>query len=144
MKYKVKTIYFKPENTYIKLRLIKWSYLQDQTFWLLSLGISKSKRQLNDWLNKRKNKRSKKLSTNLTGNSGLLPQLMAVRHLRVWTEELHPGDCIFFLCESKEKLKQFKIYSRWFKQREITGRYTDPDRFLFYYFKPAQAVETNS
>lgn len=144
MKYKVKTIYFEPENTYIKLRLIKWSHLQDQTFWLLSLGISKSKRQLNDWLNKRKNKRSKKLSTNLTGNSGLLPQLMAVRHLRVWTEELHPGDCIFFLCESKEKLKQFKIYSRWFKQREITGWYTDPNRFLFYYFKPAQAVETNS
>lgn len=144
MKYKVKTIYFEPENTYIKLRLIEWSHLQDQTFWLLSLGISKSKRQLNDWLNKRKNKRSKKLSTNLTGNSGLLPQLMAVRHLRVWTEELHPGDCIFFLCESKEKLKQFKIYSRWFKQREITGWYTDPDRFLFYYFKPAQAVETNS
>lgn len=144
MKYKVKTIYFEPENTYIKLRLIEWSHLQDQTFWLLSLGISKSKRQLNDWLNKRKNKRSKKLSTNLTGNSGLLPQLMAVRHLRVWTEELHPGDCIFFLCESKEKLKQFKIYSRWFKQREITGWYTDPNRFLFYYFKPAQAVETNS
>jgi len=144
MKYKVKTIYFEPENTHIKLRLIEWSHLQDQTFWLLSLGISKSKRQLNDWLNKRKNKRSKKLSTNLTGNSGLLPQLMAVRHLRVWTEELHPGDCIFFLCESKEKLKQFKIYSRWFKQREITGWYTDPDRFLFYYFKPAQAVETNS
>jgi len=144
MKYKVKTIYFEPENTYIKLRLIEWSHLQDQTFWLLSLGISKSKRQLNDWLNKRKNKRSKKLATNLTGNSGLLPQLMAVRHLRVWTEELHPGDCIFFLCESKEKLKQFKIYSRWFKQREITGWYTDPDRFLFYYFKPAQAVETNS
>lgn len=144
MKYKVKTIYFEPENTHIKLRLIEWSHLQDQTFWLLSLGISKSKRQLNDWLNKRKNKRSKKLATNLTGNSGLLPQLMAVRHLRVWTEELHPGDCIFFLCESKEKLKQFKIYSRWFKQREITGWYTDPDRFLFYYFKPAQAVETNS
>ncbi len=144
MKYKVKTIYFKPENTYIKLRLVKWNCLQDQTFWLLSLAISKSKRQLNDWLNKRKNKRSKKLSAKLTGNSGLLPQLMAVCYLRVWTEELHPGDCIFFLCESKEKFKQFKIYSRWFKQREITGWYTDPDRLLFYYFKPTQAIETNS
>jgi hypothetical protein len=143
MRYKVKSFYFKPENTYIKLRLVKWNCLQDQTFWLLSLAISKSKRQLNDWLNKRKNKRSKKLSVKLTGNSGLLPQLIAVRHLRVWTEELHPGDCIFFLCESKEKFKQFKIYSRWFKQREITGWYTDPDRLLFYYFKPAQLVETN-
>jgi len=144
MRYKVKSFYFKPENTYIKLRLVKWNCLQDQTFWLLSLAISKSKRQLNDWLNKRKNKRSKKLSAKLTGNSGLLPQLMAVRHLRVWTEELRPDDCIFFLCESKEKFKQFKIYSRWFKQREITGWHTDPDRFLFYYFKPTQAIETNS
>ena len=143
MRYKVKNFYFKPENTYIKLRLVKWNCLQDQTFWLLSLAISKSKRQLNDWSNKRKNKRSKKLSAKLTGNSGLLPQLIAIRHLRVWTEELHPGDCIFFLCESKEKFKQFKIYSRWFKQREITGWYTDPDRLLFYYFKPAQLVETN-
>ena len=143
MKYKVKTIYFKPENTYIKLRLVKWGRLQDQTFWLLSLGISKSKRQLNDWLNKRKNKRAKKLSVQLIGNSGLLPQLMAVRHLRVWTEKLPPGDCIFFLCESKEKLKQFKVYSRWFKQRENNGWYTDPDKLLFYYLKTIQPVETS-
>lgn len=143
MKYKVKTIYFKPENTYIKLRLVKWGRLQDQTFWLLSLGISKSKRQLNDWLNKRKNKRAKKLSAQLIGNSGLLPQLIAVRHLRVWTEKLPPGDCIFFLCESKEKLKQFKVYSRWFKQRENNGWYTDPDKLLFYYLKTIQPVETS-
>lgn len=143
MKYKVKTIYFKPENTYIKLRLVKWGRLQDQTFWLLSLGISKSKRQLNDWLNKRKNKRAKKLSVQLIGNSGLLPQLIAVRHLRVWTEKLPPGDCIFFLCESKEKLKQFKVYSRWFKQRENNGWYTDPDKLLFYYLKTIQPVETS-
>jgi len=143
MKYKVKTIYFKPENTYIKLRLIKWGRLQEQTFWLLSLAISKSKRQLNDWLNKRKNKRAKKLSTQLIGNSGLLPQLMAVRHLRVWTEELHSGDCIFFLCESKEKFKQFKVYSRWFKQRENNGWHTDPAKLLFYYVKPIQPVETS-
>ena len=143
MKYKVKTIYFKPENTYIKLRLIKWGRLQEQTFWLLSLAISKSKRQLNDWLNKRKNKRAKKLSAQLIGNSGLLPQLMAVRHLRVWTEELHPGECIFFLCESKEKFKQFKVYSRWFKQRENNGWHTDPAKLLFYYVKPIQPVETS-
>ena len=143
MKYKSKTIYFEPENTYIKLRLTKWGCLQNQTFWLLSLGISKSKRQLNDWLNKRKNKRAKKLSARLVGSSGLLPQLMAVRHLRVWTEELPSGDYIFFLCESKEKLKQFKVYSRWFKQREINGWYTDPNKLLFYYSKPIRQVETS-
>ena len=143
MRYKVKSFYFKPENKYIKLRLVKWGKRQNITFWLLSLGISKSKRQLNDWLNKRKNKRAKKLSAQLTGNSGLLPQLMAVRHLRVWTEELKPGDFIFFHCESKENIKQFKVYSRWFKQREKNDWYTDPENFLFYYFKPIQQVETN-
>ena len=143
MRYKVKSFYFKPENKYIKLRLVKWGKRQNTTFWLLSLGISKSKRQLNDWLNKRKNKRAKKLSAQLTGNSGLLPQLMAVRHLRVWTEELKPGDFIFFHCESKENIKQFKVYSRWFKQREKNDWYTDSKNFLFYYFKPIQQVETN-
>lgn len=143
MRYKVKSFYFKPENKHIKLRLVKWGKTQNTTFWLLSLGISKSKRQLNDWLNKRRNKRAKKLSAQLTGNSGLLPQLMAVRHLRVWTEELEPGNVIFFHCESKEKIKQFKVYSRWFKQRENNGWYTDSKNFLFHYFKPIQQVETS-
>ena len=44
---------------------------------------------------------------------------------------------------SKEKFKQFKVYSLWFKQREINGWHTDPAKLLFYYVKPIQPVETS-
>ena len=133
MRRKVKTR--KTNKGIFKVRLVPWSKVNKNYIWLFSFGCSKSKRQLNDWLNKRSNKRAKKLSSQLSGNSGLLPHGFAICQLRTWIQELPLGDSIFFACESKEKIKQFNSYVKWFTRHEASGWHVDHALLLFHYIK---------
>ena len=74
---------FLPGNYLMKLRLISWIKTSTGTIWLASLAAGKSKRQINDWLNKRaRTKRVQKLDSNLTGKLTikLMLQVMAQVH----------------------------------------------------------------
>lgn len=106
------------DGQYLKLRLLPWRKTGRQCLWLVSLAISKSKRQINDWLDKRKNKRSCRLSNKLTGRVGSLTQFIAVRQLRKWVNVIPRGDSITFICESCVSDKQFKVWQKWFARRE--------------------------
>lgn len=105
-------------NFFLKMRLLPWKKEGGSWTWLVSLAVSKSNRQINDWLNERKNQRCKKLRNKLTGKYGPLTQAVAVRQLRKWFDELPCGDTLFFRCESVVSQKQFQVWEKWFTKHE--------------------------
>ena len=137
MKSKVK---IKKINNYIlKTKLTPDMKNKNNTLWLFSFAIGKSIHQINDWLNQRKNKRATKLTIALTGKSSIAPQIFALRQLRQYINELKQGDIIFFRCESKENIKQFNVWKKWFTRRECKHWIIDENYLLFYYIKTKQA-----
>jgi len=105
-------------SLYLKMRLLPWKKENKNYVWLVSLAVSKSKRQLNDWLTKRKNKRVRQLSRQLTGKEGPRVQAIAVRKLREWLGLVPTNDLVVFMCESCVSDKQFKVWSKWFTRHE--------------------------
>jgi hypothetical protein len=65
----------------VKSRLIPWLKVGKNWVWLGSIANSKSKRQINDWLQRRKNRRTRRLDGNLTGKEGNRVQALAIRAL---------------------------------------------------------------
>lgn len=121
MRYKRKkqtVVYNLSEKFFIKLRLLPWIKENNQCTWLISCVVSKSKRQTNDWLKQRKNKRCKQLASKLTGTYGPKTQAIAIRQLRDWFDFIPKGDIIFFRCESFVPDKQFRVWEKWFKLHE--------------------------
>ena len=103
--------------------------------WVASMCIGKSIRQINDWYNKRKNKRAKYLNSNLIGTFAMKPQLMAIDQIRNWAKELPEGDAIYLVCESAKPLKQFKIWKKWFEKNEDPAWVISEEHMSFYYYK---------
>lgn len=108
----------------------------DSTFvWLICIAVSKSKRQLNDWLNQRKNKRVYSLSRNMTGKSGPQPLFWAFKQMLIIEQRLPVMDGLWFWFDAVEKDKQRRVYMKWF------DRYASPNwKYLketdsFYFFK---------
>lgn len=120
MTYKVcrkrSTTTFKINDQYCKIffRPLK-PWTDSSWIWEVSFAVSKSKRQINDWFKRRKNKRGRKLNEQLTGKSGIKTLTEAVRTVLKFRWKLEPGDCLFFSCESCQPEKQFRAYCRWLK-----------------------------
>ena len=118
-----------------------WVYVQNTEekintcVWLVCFAVSKSKRQLNDWLNQRKNKRSRTLSKKMTGKSGPGPLMWAFKNLKHIEEYIPNWDSLWFWFDAVEKDKQRRVYLKWF------ARYGNPtweyltDKDAFYFFK---------
>lgn len=101
------------------MRLVLWMNLPTGCVWLVSLAIAKSNRQINDWMNERKRKRTThRLATNLTGKFGNRTQALAVRQVRIWADELKPGDMLVINCDSALPEKQFRVWKKWFEKHE--------------------------
>ena len=120
MTYKVcrkrSTTTFKINDQYCKIfftPLKPWN--GDYWMWDIGFAVSKSKRQLNDWYAKKKNKRTKKLTSQLTGKGGIRTLTEGLRTVLKMRWTLEPGDCLFLGCESCEPEKQFRAYCRWLK-----------------------------
>ena len=118
---------------YLKMRLLPWYKTGKSYVWLVSLAISKSKRQLNDWLNKRGNKRSFKLNSRLTGKVGSRSQAIAVRQLRQWINVIPENDFITFVCESCVSDKQFQVWRKWFARHE-NNNWIINDKFKYFLY----------
>jgi ABC-type uncharacterized transport system fused permease/ATPase subunit len=123
------------DNAYLKMRLLPWCKTGKQYVWLVSLAVSKSKHQINDWLNKKKNKRSKQLSNTLTGKAGPKVQAIAVRQLRQWVYVIPKGDFITVVCESCVSDKQFKVWRKWFTKHEDDNWLINDEFKYFLYSK---------
>ena len=54
-KKKTKTVVL-PDGQLLKMRLLPWIRTEKGCVWLASLAIGRSKRQINDWMDRRKKK----------------------------------------------------------------------------------------
>ena len=131
---KTKTIKL-PDGNLCRIRLSPWMQVGTNWIWVASLAVSKSNRQINDWMRKRKNKRSKKLGQEMNGRFAGRVQAFAVRQLRKWMEEHPAGDAMFFKCESVESEKQFRVWKKWFLRNESKRWEILPDDLAFYFYK---------
>jgi hypothetical protein len=133
-----KTTTYQLKNGYIfKMRLMPWLRTDAGCIGLASLAVGKSKRQLNDWLNKRNKKSVRSLSASLTGQEGNKIQALAIRQVRHWVTDLPPGDSLCLRCESAVPDKQFKVWRRWFETHEDPRWRINPDLKSFYIYRPS-------
>ncbi|MGA0212269.1 MAG: hypothetical protein ACO3JH_04660 [Flavobacteriaceae bacterium] len=99
-----------------------------------SLAISKSTRQLNDWFQRRSNRRVKKLQSQLTGKIGFRSMGIAIRQVRAWVKTMDSNTVLVLKCESVVADKQYKIWKNWFLKHEHTSwQFKDEDKELYFY-----------
>jgi len=99
-----------------------------------SVAIAKSNRQLNDWFGRRKNKRSRKLTSKLTGKIGIRSMAIAIRQVREWLELLKPGDVLVIECESALPNKQYQVWKKWFlKHEDKNWQFIDEFKQIYFY-----------
>lgn len=105
-------------------------------FWVWNVGfaIGKSRRQLNDWYWKRKNKRARSLNNQLVGRSGIQAIKQGFEEVLRLRWNLAPGDCLVIDCTSKDPQKQFHAFSRW--RRYHPEWAIDEKRREFYWYRP--------
>lgn len=132
---KVLSKYF-PNGQILKVRLFARIRGDDFTIWNISCALSKSNRQLNDWENKRKNRRCRSLSGKLTGSMGPAVFAHIMRFTRKFYAELAPGDSISFQCESCVCDKQYKIFKKWLLTKEEDPWVALDDVKGFFIHKP--------
>jgi len=126
---------FLKAKTFLKLRLVPWIRTRNGCVWLVSMAVSNSNRQTNDWLSRRKNQRVRQLDTNLTGKAGNLPQALAIRFLRECVSYIPCGDSVVLRCESVVPDKQFRVWKRWFSTHEDQRWEINEEHKSFFYYK---------
>ena len=131
---KIGTI-FLPQKFRLKMRLVPWIHTKNGCVWLASLAVSNSVRQINDWMNERKNARSRLLAGSLTGRVGFKTQALAIRQVRQWMLEIPPGDSISLCCESVLADKQFQIWKKWFIRHEDSNWQISDEHKSFFWYK---------
>ena len=117
------------------MRLLPLIRTQKGCVWLASLAVSKSRRQINDWMNRRPNARTRQLDTSLTGKIGNGVQAIAIRQVRQWMTILPVGDSMSFRCESAEAEKQFRVWMRWFQTHEPGVWEINAEHKSFFFYK---------
>ncbi len=78
----------------------------------------------------------KSLGTTLIGDAGISYQLFAMRQVMRWYEEIPQGDSISLRCERAYPEKQYRAWSRWFKQREDPRWEAVAEHLAFFLYKP--------
>jgi len=81
--------------------------------WKFGFAVSKSKRQLNDWYQKKKNQRSRLLHTQITGKSGVIPIIRGFDCVLRMRWQLEPGDAVYIDSTSARRHTQFRAFLRW-------------------------------
>jgi hypothetical protein len=120
----------------LKMRLFPWIRTGKTCIWLASLAASKSNRQINDWMQRRKNTRVHRLDMSLTGKIGIRLQIIAMRQVRQWAKELPVGHSMTMCCESAKPEKQFRAWKKWFENREDPNwQISEEYKSFFFYNK---------
>jgi len=129
---------FKVNDQLCKVFFEPW-YQYQKGYWIWNVGfaVGKSKRQLNDWFWKRKNKRWRSLNRQLTGQHGMKTIIEGFNHVLQLRWNIPSGDAIVLDCTSKEPERQFKVWSRW--HRYHPEWIIDSDRMEFYWYRPPYA-----
>ena len=103
-------------------------------FWTWNVGfaVGKSRRQLNDWYWKRKNRRRRTLHTQLTGKSGMKTIRRGFEEVLRLRWHVQPGDCIVLDCTSADPERQFHAWSRWHRRHPEWVIDYDKKEFIWY------------
>jgi hypothetical protein len=123
------------EGYLLKMRLLPWLHTSKVCVWLASLAVAKSKRQINNWMNRRKNIRVRRLDMSLTGKIGNGVQAVAIRQIRQWVSELPKGHSITLKCESALPEKQFRVWKKWFERHEDMCWEINEEYKSFFFYK---------
>jgi hypothetical protein len=120
----------------LKMRLLPWIHTSKGCVWLAALAVSKSKRQINDWLEDQKQRtRVRRLASSLTGKIGNGVQAIAIRQVRQWMSELPKGHSIALQCESVLPEKQFRVWKKWFERHEDMCWEINEEYKSFFFYK---------
>ncbi len=109
-----------------------FEYQPGYYMWNVGFAVGKSRRQLNDWYWKRKNKRARSLANHIVGKAGLKTISKGFEAVRVLRWNLHPGDGMVLDCTSKDPDRQFRAWSRWAKTNREWVIDADKKEFIWY------------
>ena len=109
-------------------------YREGYWSWKVGFAVGKSNRQLNDWFNERKNKRSRSLHQKITGRTGMKAIRRGFQEVLKLRWLIQPGDCVELDCTSGDPDRQFHAWSRWHKYHpEWVINY---EQKSFYWYRP--------
>lgn len=102
--------------------------------WNVGFAIGKSRRQLNDWYWRKKNKRARSVKKKFLGKSGLKAIAEAFDQLLLLRWHIPPGDALLLDCTSGDPERQFRAWQRW--QRKHPDIIIDHEGKNFFWFRP--------
>ena len=109
-------------------------YREGYWCWKVGFAVGKSNRQLNDWFNERKNKRSRSLHQKITGRTGMKAIRRGFQEVLKLRWLMQPGDCLELDCTSQDPERQFHAFSRW--HRYHPEWVINFDKKAFYWYRP--------
>lgn len=111
-----------------------YEYRPGHHIWNVGFVVGKSKRQLNDWYYKRKNKRTRGITKKIVGRSGIATIARGFQTVLRLRWKIPPGDLIVLDCTSGNPEQQFKVWSRWHKHHpEWLINY---EEMKFFWYRP--------
>ena len=116
-----------------------WKNQYGTTAWNVGFAIGKSRRQLNDWYQRRKNKRARSIKGRMNGKSGMKTIIKGFEEVLRLRWNIEPGDCVVLDCTSAHPEKQFRAWSRWMKHHpDWTASVKNLE---FYWFRPPHPTD---
>ena len=109
-------------------------YKPTRWLWNVGFAVGRSRRQLNDWYWKRKNRRARSLEKQLVGTSGMRTITRGFNEVLRLRWFIPPGDAIFLDCTSGDPDRQFHAWSRW--HRYHPEWCIDYDQKKFFWYRP--------
>jgi hypothetical protein len=105
-------------------------------YWIWNVGfaVGGSRRQLNDWYWRRKNKRRRSLTNRLIGRSGMKAIRRGFEEVLRLRWNIEPGDGLILDCTSADPERQFHAWSRW--HRHHPEWVIDYDKKEFIWYRP--------
>jgi hypothetical protein len=126
---------FKVNQQLCKVFLEPWNIDQHgHTVWNVGFAVGKSRRQLNDWYNKRKNKRWRSIHEQITGTAGLKTIARGFKEVLRLRWQIEPGDVLLLDCTSKNPEQQFRAWQ--FFQRKREDWLLNEELLEFYWRRP--------
>ena len=109
-------------------------YKAGHWIWNVGFAVGKSRRQLNDWYKRRKNKRRRSLHNRMVGTSGIKALARGFDRLLLLRWNLPPGDVLTIDCTSGSPDHQFLVFHRW--QKHHPDCIIDYSQQKFFWYRP--------
>ena len=119
-----------------KMNIHPYMTIETGKIWLVGWAISKSNRQINDWMCRRsKRSRVYKLSTNKPKKRNQHAHWICINIMRKWLEELPEGDGMAIRCEASSSNKQFRVWKKWFVKHEKDNWDISETHQAFFFYR---------